>query len=89
MIHENNPANPVGMYGQQSATGETLLMKYSAMFMAILIKNKELEYERFDEKYTDISGFAQHSINLARTLITELNKEIKPANPVPQHEVSY
>lgn len=84
MIHENNPANPVGMYGQQSATGETLLMKYSAMFMVKMIGN-----DKYDTTEADIVDIAQIAISFARVLIDELNKEIVPTKPVPQHEVNY
>lgn len=39
MIHENDSAHPVGAYGQQTTTGETLLMKYASMNMAAMLGN--------------------------------------------------
>lgn len=84
MIHENNPAQPVGMYGQQSSPGETLLMKYSAMFMVGMVSTHDYRNEDRISTY-----LAHQAIDLARTLITELNKEITPSKPVPQHEVNY
>ena len=76
MIHENDPANPVGAWGQQSTTGETILMKYSAMFMIQMAG-----YNPHQQSNIELSGLAKYSILLAKTLITELNKEIEPSKP--------
>ncbi len=69
MINETDPAHPVGAYGQQTTTGETILMKYSAMFMAAMIGNSN--YVQDDE---DLSISA---IYKAKTLIAEINKRVK------------
>ena len=77
MIHENDPAQPTGAYGQQETKGETILMKYSAMFMAHMI-GKPIYSQ-------DTESLCRMAIVRSRALIAELNKEIIPSNPIPLH----
>lgn len=72
MINENDPASPTGVYIQLETKGETILMKYSAMFMAQMIGKPN-----YSQDVEELCGMA---IQRSRALIATLNIEIERSN---------